>query len=183
MAPIKSTTNSHKLKKNTHNKLTPINTISLIPPNLNLTCNYTHYNRYRTFLAEWIINGFNAQEAYKKVYPSVSNKVARVNGSRLLTNANVIEILTKEFNVENYVKKEFVVSKTVEILSNSKREDVKLKAVQYLGDMGGLVNSKKKELPFQANIQINFNKIGNELSNSNALVDFTTKLLSKNKES
>ena len=45
--------------------------------------------KQKIFADEYIIS-FNATQAYKKAYPNVKkDEVARANGSRLLTNANV----------------------------------------------------------------------------------------------
>jgi phage terminase small subunit len=52
------------------------------------------------FCYEYIANKFNRNIAYKKVYNVRSDEVAKVNASRLLTNANVIKKikqLTKEY--------------------------------------------------------------------------------------
>lgn len=50
--------------------------------------------KQRAFADEYIRNKGNATQAYKLAYPNITKDItARTNGSRLLTNANVLEYL------------------------------------------------------------------------------------------
>lgn len=64
-------------------------------------------NNQRTFAQEYVKNGNNGTRAYMKAYPDCTEETARINASRLLTNANVKEYIKE---LQNEVRKETIMS-------------------------------------------------------------------------
>lgn len=69
--------------------------------------------KQRAFADEYIANKGNATQAYKKAYTNVTkDETARVNGSRLLTNANVSRYI-KDMTAEVLEKRKFDVEQLI----------------------------------------------------------------------
>ncbi len=50
-------------------------------------------NKHNAFIEEYLVNGFNATEAYQVAYPKVSYDTAKTNGNKLLTKTDIKEIV------------------------------------------------------------------------------------------
>lgn len=63
---------------------------------------------HRRFVYEYIANGYNATQAYKKVYPKTGYEAARSSASALLTIPNIREAIKKEFESKAMEKEEIL---------------------------------------------------------------------------
>jgi len=98
------------------------------------------------FLDEYIKNGGNGQEAYKKAYPNVSNETARVNASRLLTNTNVKDELKNKLNTQR-ITEDFIKDRLIFIVENNlsgKEAFVGVKALELLSKIKGMLVDTKR---------------------------------------
>lgn len=107
--------------------------------------------RHEKFIDEYIINGFNAKQAYISVY-SCSDTVAETNGPRLLGNAQVQEILSekkKELSNKNMITKEEIILELIKIKDNCidepKYSNQAIKALEVLNKMLGYNEPDKIE--------------------------------------
>lgn len=58
------------------------------------------YKKHCQVIDEWFTNGRNGTQAYKAVYPNVSDNIAAVNFSKILTNTKIENYIeSKEANV------------------------------------------------------------------------------------
>lgn len=75
-------------------------------------------DKQERFCQEYV-NCLVVWRAYKKVYPNVSDNVARSNGSRLLANANVkarVKELQDEVKKNMQMSAEFLIQKSLEVI-------------------------------------------------------------------
>jgi phage terminase small subunit len=66
--------------------------------------------KHREFIKEYMQNGYNGTQAYRKIFPRSSYESARSSASDLLTNPNIQEELAKEFD-KKVMKREEVLSR------------------------------------------------------------------------
>ena len=100
-------------------------------------------NLQRTFCQEYVKNGLNGTDAYMKAYKTCKKEeTARVNASRLLTNANIQEYIKE---LQSKVEKKHIMSieermdwLTELIKSNKENANNKLKALEILNKMDGV---------------------------------------------
>ena len=92
--------------------------------------------RHRAFVEEYLVNGYNATQAYIKTYPDSSEEVARSSGSRLLTNANIQSYIAskrQETAERNQITKEEILAVVSSIMNkDGARESDRLKATEIL---------------------------------------------------
>lgn len=98
-------------------------------------------DKHETFCQEYMVNGFNATAAYKKVY-GVPDKQAESNGSRLMGNDKIIERLDelkKETQQYYQITKEELLNDLKDILKSNKgvRDSVAMKAIEIINKMSG----------------------------------------------
>lgn len=119
--------------------------------------------KQRRFCDEFLANGGNATQAYKKAYNVKSDEVAKVNGCRLLTNANVQEYIDEHSaSIEEHNAKiataeelqEFVTSvirgdlQEIVVSASGKKVEApagvkdRLKAVDMMARMKGMYRDK-----------------------------------------
>lgn len=73
--------------------------------------------KQKRFCEEYVNNGFNGTQAYKKVYPNSSDDTARINACRLLTKAN-IKAYISEYQEELRNQNIMTATERMEWLSN-----------------------------------------------------------------
>jgi phage terminase small subunit len=82
--------------------------------------------RHKAFADEYLVNGMNATQAYLSVYRSVKKEeTARVNGSKLLTNANIQTYIAerqKENQKKIEIDQEWILREYMELLKSCKDE-------------------------------------------------------------
>jgi hypothetical protein len=82
--------------------------------------------RHKAFADEYLVNGMNATQAYLSVYRSVKKEeTARVNGSKLLTNANIQAYIAerqKENQKKIEIDQEWILREYIELLNSCKVE-------------------------------------------------------------
>jgi len=104
--------------------------------------------RWIIFLDEYIKNGGNGQEAYKKAYPDIKNdETARVNASRLLTNATVKAELYNKLEAQKITEDRITgfALNFIELgLSSEKYAMAGAKMVEMLGKVKGMLVDTKR---------------------------------------
>ena len=123
-------------------------------------------NQQKVFCQEYVKNGMNGTKAYMKAYSDVSEETARVNASRLLTNANV-----KKYIEELQNKKEDKAIMSIQdrkkwltdLISSKKEKSIsnKLKALEILNKMDG-VYTQKVEVQGDMNLNNPFRDLSTE---------------------
>ena len=81
--------------------------------------------RYKNFVNEYLINGNNATQAYKKISPKVTKRTAITEGQRYLTKPYVQELIKK--NVQKVEKKHGITFESQLNDLKNMREDIKKK--------------------------------------------------------
>ena len=98
-------------------------------------------NQQITFCQEYVKNGNNGTKAYLIAYPDVTEETAKVNASRLLTNANV-KAYIKE--LQNKIEKKRIMSIEermdwlTNVINSNENINNKLKALEILNKMDGV---------------------------------------------
>ena len=128
-------------------------------------------DKHKQFADEYLID-LNATRAYKAVYTSVkSDEAARVNASRLLTNANIkayVDEKKKERSEETGITAKMVVEELAQIgFADSAvacgleiRANDKLKALELLGKHLGMFT--EKQIVAQTSLEEYLNKFGDD---------------------
>lgn len=80
---------------------------------------------HKAFITEYMINGYNATQAYKKVYPKSTYEAARRSASDLLTNPDIKEAVAKEFD-KKVMKREEVLSRLSDMARASHRPFIEI---------------------------------------------------------
>jgi len=98
-------------------------------------------DKHETFCQEYMVNGFNATAAYKKVY-LVPDRQAESNGSRLMSNDKIkerLDELKKETQQHYQITKEELLNDLKDILKSNKgvRDSVAMKAIEIINKMSG----------------------------------------------
>ena len=113
-------------------------------------------DRHKAFIDEYLINGMNGTQAYHKVYPDVTDETAKVNASKLLTNANVIEYLESE---RKLIRERSRMSKDdklglLESIMAAENKNLTIKAIEVHNKMTGDNEPDKVEHSGQKSIKI-----------------------------
>ena len=100
------------------------------------------------FIDAYIANGGNATEAYKIAYPEiiVSDKVAQVNGSRLLSKAIIREEINHRYNAQT-VTEDYIISELQDLVAmhkDGKGAIVAMKSLECLAKVKGMLVDTKK---------------------------------------
>jgi phage terminase small subunit len=118
-------------------------------------------DKQRAFVDEYLVNGFNATQAYLKAYPDSSEEAARSSASALLTNPNVKSIIEeeqKESRKRARMSKDDKLDLIEEILLEQEERTLdKLKAIEIHNKMTG-DNEPEKHDHKHEGININYNK-------------------------
>lgn len=98
--------------------------------------------RHISFIDEYMINGMNATDAYKKVYPKSSDESARRLGSKLLTKIDIVSEIKDRQNITSIklgITKEELIQDLIDIKNNNKNVSpaVAIKAMEVLNKMSG----------------------------------------------
>ena len=98
-------------------------------------------DKHEMFCQEYMVNGFNASAAYKKIY-QVSDKQAESNGSRLMGNDKIktrLDELKKETQQYYRITKEELLNDLKDIKDNNKgiRDGIAMKAIEIISKMSG----------------------------------------------
>lgn len=101
--------------------------------------------RYTKFVREYIANGFNASDAYGKVYRCKDRDIAKVGGNRLLTNIYCVEILCDELaktDIVNKLNAEFIYVEALKLFRSAKSEQTKARIIELLSKIKGLTKEQ-----------------------------------------
>ena len=106
--------------------------------------------RHRMFCDEYLSNGMNGTQAYKKVY-KVSDKVAGASSARLLDNANIKKYLQEQQEIISQrleIKKEDLIQDLIDIKNNNKEDapPFAIKAIEVINKMLGYNATEKSEV-------------------------------------
>ena len=113
--------------------------------------------RYKSFVKEYIDSGFNATEAYSRVYKLKDRDSAKQCGYRLLTNVYIASLLEAELvklNVDSFVSKPVIVADIENLLPSLKSEQAKCRLLELKAKIGHLYDDNKPNLT-QINLSIN----------------------------
>ena len=102
--------------------------------------------RYRRFIQELIVNGFNTTQAYKKVYNINNDNSASTMGWRLLQNVKVKRLLAQALAIKQRkygMDKKQYEAKTLEKAENCKKESTGYAFWQLYGQLNGWLIDKK----------------------------------------
>jgi len=105
--------------------------------------------RYKAFVKEYIDSGFNATEAYSRVYKLKDRDSAKQCGYRLLTNVYVASLLEAELvklNVDSLVSKPVIVADIENLLPSLKSEQAKCRLLELKAKIGHLYDDNKPNL-------------------------------------
>lgn len=107
-------------------------------------------DKHEKFCQEYMINGFNATQAYISVY-KVSEKVGGASGIRLLENAKVkerLEELKKETRQQYQITKEELLNDLKDIKNSNKgiRDGIAMKAIEIISKMSGFDAPLKQDI-------------------------------------
>lgn len=108
-------------------------------------------NRYIAFIDSYMINGFNATNAYRTAYPNASEETANKNVSKILNRPEVkqeIERRQEEHRKKYDVTKEEVVEVVKDIMMNNRKDapPYSLKAAEIICKMFGFNAADKQEI-------------------------------------
>ncbi len=109
--------------------------------------------RHKAFADEYILNGFNAAQAYKKIYKKVTDESAKVLGHKLLDNKDIKTYLVenqKTTNEKYLLTKDKMIEELLEVITSCKTDSIKdrsnwLKAVDIMNRLGGFYQPDKIE--------------------------------------
>ena len=97
-----------------------------------------------TFIKEYIASEGNATEAYLKAYPGVSRDVARRNGARLLTNADIREEISCRYDQQRATEAWIIANLMFIVKNPSKSPMAAVKALETLARVKGMLTDTKK---------------------------------------
>lgn len=110
-------------------------------------------DRHKAFVENYLINGYNATQAYLKAYPKAANRTAEVNGNKLLSNAEIktyIQSKQQETAQRNSITKDDIIAVLASIMYNGASKDTdRIKAASELNKMNGF------NAPIEQNINMN----------------------------
>lgn len=106
--------------------------------------------RHKAFCDEYLANGMNATQAYKKVY-KVNDKVAGASGGRLLENVKIKEYLKEqgEITAERLqITKERLLLDLEDIKNRNMgvRDSISIKAIEVMSKMSGFDAAIKQDI-------------------------------------
>lgn len=107
-------------------------------------------DKHEMFCQEYMVNGFNASAAYKKIY-QVSDKQAESNGSRLMGNDKIktrLDELKKETQQYYKITKEELLNDLKDIKDTNKgvRDGLAMKAIEIISKMSGFDAPLKQDI-------------------------------------
>jgi phage terminase small subunit len=122
-------------------------------------------NRHQQFIDEYLSNGMNGTQAYKKVYPSVQDNTARINANKLLTRTDVAEEVKKRQEVTANrleITREYIVKEYLELIESAKQVSEDFgpdrtnwnKSLAQLSKLLGLDAAEKKDITFDGTLDI-----------------------------
>jgi phage terminase small subunit len=120
-------------------------------------------NRHIAFIDEYLSNGMNGTQAYKKVYPSVQDNSARINANKLLTRTDIAEEVKKRQEATANrleITREFIVQEYLELINSAKNDEIGPdrnnwnKSLQQLSKLLGLDAAEKKDITFDGTLDI-----------------------------
>jgi len=120
-------------------------------------------NRHQQFIDEYLSNGMNGTQAYKKVYPSVQDNSARINANKLLTRTDIAEEVKKRQEATANrleITREFIVQEYLELINSAKNDELGPdrnnwnKSLQQLSKLLGLDAAEKKDITFDGTLDI-----------------------------
>lgn len=97
--------------------------------------------RYKSFLENYLTNGFNATEAYKEVY-KCDDTTAQVNGNRLLRNAKISKLLD-ELDANLLCSNGRIVMRLDREAENAEKSSDRVRANEILAKIKGLFNDSQ----------------------------------------
>jgi phage terminase small subunit len=106
--------------------------------------------RHKAFCDEYLSNGLNGTQAYKKVY-KVNDKVAEASASRLLLNVKVKEYIQEQQEITSQrlqITKEDLIKDLIDIKDNNKEDapPFAIKAIEVINKMLGYNATEKSEV-------------------------------------
>ena len=104
-----------------------------------MSSKHTLKDKYNLFINEYINNGFNATQAYAKVYKVPVNHSCEVMASRLLRNVKVLKLYCQALaKMELDITEEFILQEVINILKQPKTENKdKLRSLELLSRIKG----------------------------------------------
>ena len=120
---------------------------------------------HQIFVDEYLQNGSNGLQAYKKAYPNANDDTARVNASKLLQRTDVNEFVTsikdnvtKELEKCLSISKEIILQDLIDIKNNNKsyRPVVALKAIETINKMQGYNAVEKSEVKHDGGLSVQY---------------------------
>ena len=112
--------------------------------------------RHKAFAEEYLANGMNGLQAYKKVYPKVNDDTAKSNATKLLTNTYVQSILStqKEKTATKLeITKESLIKVLMGIMNDVEtRPQDRINSVKTINQMLGYNAVEKKEVEHKGGI-------------------------------
>lgn len=107
-------------------------------------------DKQEMFCQEYMVNGFNATQAYVKVYKT-TDKVGGASGPRLLDNVRIkerLEELKKETRQFYRITKEELLNDLNDIKNNNKgvRDGIAMKAIEIISKMSGYDAPLKQDI-------------------------------------
>ncbi len=130
------------MNKNTNNTLIQLNSTdkALIQK---YTINIQTLIKYKTLIKHYI-NTFNQTLAYKEVWNPSNHNVAKTEASRIFAKPIVIELLVLELRklniVDNWLSKEYIANESIDLLHNTKQDNIKARVLEHMAKIGGLTN-------------------------------------------
>lgn len=107
-------------------------------------------DKHKAFCDEYLVNGMNATQAYKKVY-KVNDKVAGASGGRLLENVKIKDYIKQqqETTAERLqISKERLLLDLEDIKNRNMgvRDSLSIKAIEVMSKMSGFDSPIKQEI-------------------------------------
>ena len=107
-------------------------------------------NRHKLFCDEYLSNGLNGTQAYKKVY-KVNEKIAEASACRLLRDVRIKEYIQEQQEMTSErlkITKEDLIKDLIEIKNNNKDDapPFAIKAIEVINKMLGYNATEKSEI-------------------------------------
>lgn len=107
-------------------------------------------NKHKAFCDEYLANGMNATQAYKKIYKS-TDKVAEASSSRLLSNDKIKDYIREQQETtadKLQITKEELLRDLQDIKNRNKgvRDQTAMKAIEIINKMSGFDAPVKSEI-------------------------------------
>ncbi len=124
--------------------------------------------KHQKFADEYLSNGLNATDAYRKVYPKSTDESARRLGSKLLTKVDVKSYISNQQAISSAnlkVDREFIVNEYIELINSAKQEGLDgagtikdrsnwAKSLGQLSKLLGLDAPEQKEIKHSGDLSI-----------------------------